>query len=205
MIELYLKGFLLGLGLTSMIGPIFFTLVENSLEQGWKSGLWAGIGMWVSDFLFILFCILAIVPISQMMTGETERALQTGAGIFFLAFGIILYKKRKSPVGEEDIDTQKEVLMAWLKGFTVNTLNPFTFLFWTGSTLALLTGVDGWKTSLPFYFGVMTSVIAGDLAKVFLAARIRRKVNESGLEKLRKISGIGFLLFGLWLLFRFLF
>jgi threonine/homoserine/homoserine lactone efflux protein len=43
----------LGLVLCLMVGPLFFTLVQTGVEEGLRAGTMVGLGIWVSDLLYI--------------------------------------------------------------------------------------------------------------------------------------------------------
>ena len=53
MLEFLLKGLSYGVVLSFLVGPIVFTLLQASLERGIKIALSVGLGVWISDFLFI--------------------------------------------------------------------------------------------------------------------------------------------------------
>ena len=49
-----LQGIQTGLVLCIMLGPIFFALVQAGVERGMRAGLMVGLGIWISDLIFIL-------------------------------------------------------------------------------------------------------------------------------------------------------
>jgi threonine/homoserine/homoserine lactone efflux protein len=197
--ELLIQGALLGILLTSMVGPIFAALVETSIERGRVHGFWVGLGIWTSDFMFISICLLAIVPVTNMFDPSMESSIRIAAGGFFILFGLWFIFKRSAIPDFDRIPTPKELAAAWTKGFLVNTLNPFTFLFWFGTTISLLGQSTGKDLSHLFYIGVMAVVIPGDLLKVFLADKLRHKLTVKKFTRLRWLAGLAFALFGAWL------
>ncbi|MEN9414305.1 MAG: hypothetical protein RLZ62_609, partial [Bacteroidota bacterium] len=48
-----LKGVLLGISLSFMVGPLLFSVVEASIVRGFRAGMAVAAGIWSSDFLFI--------------------------------------------------------------------------------------------------------------------------------------------------------
>ena len=50
------SGILLGLTLSILTGPILFTIIQTSIEEGFRAGITVASGIWISDLLFI-FCI----------------------------------------------------------------------------------------------------------------------------------------------------
>ena len=57
----FFEGLFFGLLLSVMIGPVFFTLLQTSLEQGFYRGLFVAIGASMSDLLIITGCFLGYV------------------------------------------------------------------------------------------------------------------------------------------------
>jgi threonine/homoserine/homoserine lactone efflux protein len=94
----------------------------------------------------------------------------------------------------------------WLKGFLINTINPFTFFFWIGVTgillkrQALQPAEAGW-----FYAGLFGTIMATDCAKVALAKYIRRWLSPGTVIFIRKAAGATLLVFGIVLFVRALY
>ena len=80
----FLNGVFFGLALAVLLGPIFFALIQAGLERGFRAGLAIGIGIWVSDFLFI-FAVYHSVSRIVAITEIDGFELWTG-----VAGGIIL-------------------------------------------------------------------------------------------------------------------
>jgi threonine/homoserine/homoserine lactone efflux protein len=91
----------------------------------------------------------------------------------------------------------------WLKGFLINTVNPFTFFFWLGVSATLFT-----KQALQpdqaqcFYGGLFGTIICTDCTKIGLAKFIRRWLKPNNILLLRKVAGVILLIFGTVLLVR---
>ena len=54
MIEAILKGFALGLLLVISVGPVVFTIIKQSLNNGHVGGFSFVAGVWVSDFILVI-------------------------------------------------------------------------------------------------------------------------------------------------------
>ena len=54
MVEALVMGLMLGLTLVLSVGPVIFTVIKQSLTNGYKGGFSFIVGVWVSDFLLIL-------------------------------------------------------------------------------------------------------------------------------------------------------
>ena len=52
MINEYLNAILLGFGLSFMVGPVFFTLLETSITRGFRAALSFDLGFILADIMF---------------------------------------------------------------------------------------------------------------------------------------------------------
>ena len=112
----------------------------------------------------------------------------------------------KPPVIESMEDKairQNSYLSLWLKGFLLNTINPFTFFFWIGvSGLVFTNGNPSNTEAMYFYGGLIGTLVVTDTVKVALAKLIRRWLKPHYILWLRRIVGIVFIIFGVVLLIR---
>ena len=90
----------------------------------------------------------------------------------------------------------KGPLALWIKGFLINTINPFTVFFWASvmTTVVLEREYDGRQASL-FFGGILAMIVFTDSLKVFLAKKIRHKLTSRHLWWVRRISGIALIVF----------
>ena len=204
--QLLTNGLLLGLMLTIMVGPIMIALVQTSFENGWKSGIRVGMGIWLSDLLFIAACYIGIKQVRDLtnLPGFTFWVGIIG-GVILFSFGIGLLLKHSTPqeIADQVEEMHLEKFNAWMRGFLINTVNPFTFIFWTTVSLTVLANeTERLSSAFLFYGGIMFVVIIGDAMKVFLAEKIRHWLTPKHIHQIRLVSGIAFLLFGVAMVIR---
>jgi threonine/homoserine/homoserine lactone efflux protein len=205
------EGIKIGLILCCLIGPIFFAIIQASVEEGARAGTMVGFGIWISDFLFIAAVYLGLAYISQVASSE-KFALYLGIGgsitlsIFGIGAIVTAPKVGDRPQWASYTPKKSSYLSHWLKGFLINTINPFTFFFWIGvASTVVVDGELNDREALLFFSGVLGTIIITDMAKVLLAKRIRRSLRPIHLLWLRRISGGALIVFGLVLLVRVLF
>lgn len=210
--QAFLNGISWGLFLSILIGPIFFALIQAAIEKGFRAGLMVGLGIWFSDLLFIA---LIYWGISSVIAWTEWDGFKPTIGIFgglvLIAFGVGTLWTKSSPVlldkKEKNTSTAKTTsyLSLWLKGFLVNTINPFTLLFWIGllSSIAGKPNFDNTQ-ALFFFSGILGTIIFTDSIKIALAKFIRQWMTLHHILWMRRISGLAFLLFGLVMIVRVL-
>ncbi|MEM1124318.1 MAG: LysE family transporter, partial [Bacteroidota bacterium] len=82
------KGIVVGLALAILVGPILFSLIQRSIEQGMKAGFWVALGIWVSDILFIVGIILGVAHIKELVTSPYfEPILGLLGGFVLISIG----------------------------------------------------------------------------------------------------------------------
>lgn len=207
----FLDGIKYGFLLAIMLGPIFFALIQAGVERGFRSGAMVGLGIWISDALFILAVIFGI-HILQAITNWPGFELTFGivGAIILVLAGIGTVAKRPAPIAVEAAERNKKIeaktyLGLWVKGFLINTINPFTFFFWIGMAGIVVAGERYDTTGVyAFFTGIFFTIVVTDILKVLLAKSIRKSLQYKHVVWLRKISGVALVVFGVMLLLRVL-
>lgn len=197
----------MGLALSILVGPILFALMQTSLDRGVKSGLLVGLGIWMSDVLFITAIFWGMAYIQNVIAlpnFEFYGGVIGGAILIAVGIGMLLNNQVDRKLAEKSTKAKtKDGFGLWMKGFLINTVNPFTVFFWVG----IVSTRVGDKTLLfenegLFFIGLMGTVILMDTIKVILAGRVRDSLTDELILRLRKITGIILLIFGVVLIFR---
>ncbi len=199
-----IEGVALGLMLTIMLGPILIALIQTSLENGGSAGLAVGLGIWVSDFLIIASSYFALNLIGDVVQGGSFRFwLGLIGGLVLIAFGIGAFLKKVKIGPEKKYFSAKNYAGFWVKGFLVNTINPFTFIFWLGviSTYVIARKITGTQ-ALIFLGAIMFTIITTDSLKILLAKKIKAKMQSHQLQWFNRIAGVGLFIFGIYLIYR---
>ena len=198
------NGIQIGLMLTLIIGPIFFTLIQTGIEQGFRAGVIVGIGIWMSDAMFILMSYLGLAHLNQFLE-DPGIILWMGiiGGCVLMVFGVVTFKTIPKSITVSSKRKSLTILGFWMKGFLINTLNPFTFLFWITVTSAGVIQKNLFANeAFVFFCGIIGTIMITDSLKVLLAKRIRHWLNARHIALLRKISGIALFVFGVIILVR---
>lgn len=202
MLAYLLKGIGYGLVLSILIGPIFFALLQAGIEKGIKIGIAVGFGIWISDFLYILIAYSGLNWISNL-TGSPNFKFYIGTigGVILIAFaiGTLLDKK---PVNKTEKINQSGFLAHAMKGFLINTVNPFTVLFWVAMSSEVWTSEPSTMQAVFFFGGISGIIILTDIIKVILAKKISKYLKLNYILIFRKIVGAVLLISGIVLIYR---
>ena len=205
----FINGLFFGLTLTVLLGPIFFALIQAGLERGFRAGLAMGIGIWVSDILFIVAVykgVSHIVAITQIEGFELWVGIAGGIILLLIGLLTLLSKPPKMEIIKQSKKKQTaSYLVLWVKGFLINTINPFTFFFWISvMTAVVLKNEYSFQESGQFFTGIILVIVFTDLLKVYLAKFISSKLKPIHILWMRRVSGGALVAFGIILIVRVL-
>lgn len=197
------QGILLGLSLSILAGPMLFILIQLGIEKGFRAGITAGLGVWMSDALYIFtayFGIAYLMQITQWQGFQLWASILGGLVLIIIGASTLLSKPIQRQRAKGHLPAHNW-LGYWMKGFLVNTLNPFTAFFWIG----VMTTVSASTPLLPsqalLFFGTIIGVIIiTDILKVLLAKNLQSTMKMSYLLILRRVSGTALVVFGIILM-----
>ncbi|MCB9317629.1 MAG: LysE family transporter, partial [Lewinellaceae bacterium] len=185
-----LEGALLGLSLSFMVGPLLFAIVQASLERGFRAGFALAAGIWTSDILYITLVYHGVDALATL-TALPHFRLWAGllGGAVLVIFGLGAFLQRRLPNTDTHHTTADRVLDVldgpeapgvehnwmrwgypgyWIRGFLLNTINPFTVFFWLGIASAVIVP-NQWtpNETLGFFTGMLITLIATDTLKAY--------------------------------------
>jgi threonine/homoserine/homoserine lactone efflux protein len=200
MLDALIKGLLLGFWLAISVGPIVFTVIKQSLDHGWRGGMAFILGIFAIDLFLVICCnafshFFTILLDYKKPLGIAGSILLTGAGIYYLFFKKV-----------QTVSQGKEIVVSghgyyvrlFLTGAIMNLLNPGIIAVWFSTATAFVMYTFKQRA---FIFGVALFIaLSADVAKVFLADKLRRKLTLGNMQRINKINGFIILGFGIVLL-----
>ncbi len=201
--EILLNGLKMGLVLAVLIGPVFFTIIQTSVERGFWSGVLVSLGVSVSDILYVGVCYFGLVQFIH--DPEFKVYLAYAGGAILVLFGLYhAIVKSRRPLRTLDAANERSGYRYFIKGFVINALSPMVPVFWIGaiSVASLDFGYTQGFEFLFFFCVVLATVLATDLIKAYLADKLRRLVTQRLMMILNIVVGICLFAFGikLWLM-----
>ena len=202
MTEAIRDGFFVGLALTFLIGPVFFLLLSTSINKGFQPGALIATGVMISDAVYILISYFG----SALLTGNDQYNYIFGftGGAILIVFGAVNFFKKPAVNKEDDVSfiSKKDLFHFMLKGFAMNSFNPFVLIFWLG--IASSIAVKHYDTLLTFLFysAVLATVLSTDLLKVYLANKLQKIITVPFLIWMNRISGAALVVFGIRILLK---
>lgn len=197
--EAVLKGLALGFVLALSVGPIIFTIIKQSLNNGHKGGFSFVVGVWLSDIILVVGANALTSLVNALLEHKKIIAL-CGSG-FLTAMGIyfVFFKKvhLASDADGKDVRFRKrDMARIFASGFLINTLNPGVILFWLANA-TLLAPTHTMQQRIVIFSVCLLINMGADVAKVLLAGKLRSKLTLRTLTIVNKISGTILIGFGI--------
>jgi threonine/homoserine/homoserine lactone efflux protein len=198
------NGIPLGIFLSFMIGPVFFVLLETSITKGFRAALFFDLGVILADVFFIGVAYLGSYRLIQSL--KDDPALFIFGGIIMVTYGIITYfklrKAHKDEAEEEVVELiKKDYLSLFIKGFLLNFINIGVLGFWLMIIITFVPKLHMDVSNVVWFFTtVILTYIATDIGKILLAKQLRNKLTTPNIIKIKKVSSILMVIFGVFLL-----
>jgi threonine/homoserine/homoserine lactone efflux protein len=203
------QGIYFGLLLAILVGPLLVALVQASLEQGTKAGFVVGLGIWVSDFSYIVSVYFGIRYVNQLINWPGfELTLGLIGAVVLLGAGISTLLTPPPQLDDPNpaLHEKKDTVALWSKGFFINTFNPFTVFFWVSvMTGVVLKNEYTHHQSFLFFAGLFGTVVFTDCLKILLAKVIRHRLTTRHLWWIRRVAGLALIVFAIALAIRVIF
>lgn len=200
MIEVLLKGITIGLLLSISVGPALFSVIKQSLNNGHRGGMAFAFGVSASDIALVLLAnvfteLFLSLRVYEKQIGIAGSILLISIGVFFLFFK----KVKVNELGKQVFKrSNRHLVKIWFSGFFMNLLNPGVIIFWITISTSLITYSIRNKTII--YTTCLIIVLLADIAKVFMAGKIRNRLTPHNIHILNRINGIILVIFGLVLI-----
>jgi len=197
MVEALLKGLTCGVWLSLSVGPVLFSIIKQSLNNGHKGGMAFVFGVSLSDILLVLISTI----FTQLFRTLTDYIVEIGIGgcIFLVSLGIYYFFFKKTKVkdaSEPAIKFRKrDYAKIFLSGFLMNSLNPAVFLIWIAASTG--TVENTLQERVVFFTTCLVFVLGSDIAKVFLAVKIRNRLTPRNIHIIGKVNGLILMVLGL--------
>ncbi|HEY6503284.1 MAG TPA: LysE family transporter [Chitinophagaceae bacterium] len=200
MLEALLKGITFGLLLSISVGPVLFSIIKQSLNNGHKGGMAFILGVSASDITLVLISNIFTELFRSISSYKTE--IGVGGCIFLVSLGIyfMFFKKVKvNEAGQQVFQFRKmDYAKTFLSGYLMNTLNPSVFIFWIYASTAVINHTVNQR--IVVFITCLVWMLSTDILKVFLAGKIRNRLTPHNIHILNRINGLILIVFGVALI-----
>jgi threonine/homoserine/homoserine lactone efflux protein len=197
-----ISGITLGLILAISVGPVIFTIIKQSLNNGREGGFSFIAGVWLSDIILVVVSNAFSELVTSLL--EYRQLLGLIGSVFLMTMGVfyVFFKKIKLQANAEGTVLRfrkRDMAKIFSSGFLINTLNPNVFLFWLGTATAFASKYSFNERVLIFAVCLALN-IAADIFKVLMAGKLRKRLTLHNMAVINKVSGSILIAFGIALL-----
>ena len=196
-------GLILGITLATLFGfgPALLALVQTSINRGFKAAVSLAFGVFLSDLFLVLLSFEGVIQVVEQPKNKLIFGIVSG--LILIVFGIITYIRKPKTKAEEIIIKDPKTITYILKGFFLNVANPFIWIFWMGTMVAVTSNYEKDEQAILTMFTVtLATVFLSDTLKSYLAGKLKPLLTERLLTLINSIAGIGLMLFGIALMIR---
>lgn len=193
------SGFLVGFLMCISFGTVFFALIQNSIDNGYISGIKISIGGILSDIMFILIALFgaSFLPEIQHFTS----ILMSVGGFLLIVMGIVSWSK-KSP----KLLYPETKIGDWLYyiglGFMLNSINPINFVIWATAATSIK-DFDNVNT-FAYFCGSLSAVFLTQFIICYYAVVLQKHFTPKLILWINRTAGTVFAIGGFVLLYKVL-
>lgn len=200
------KGLALGFLLAISVGPVIFSIIKQSINNGTRGGLSFILGVASSDITLVLISNVFTELFNRLL--KFERIIGVGGSVLLIIIGVYFLFFKKVKVADDGLSPHHylkvaDYLKIFFAGYFMNTLNPGVIAFWfTWATAFAAMTIDD---RLVLFATCLAVVFAADLLKVFLAGKLRSRLTATVIHRINQLSGLILIVFGVVLIIGLLF
>jgi len=191
------QGLLVGMGLSLMLGTVFFSLIQNSISYGARTGIYISLGVIVCDVIFISLALLS-VGFAKFLA-EYEKAVSIGGGTVLVIMGAGAYIKAGASKQARDFaEKPNSATYYFINGFLLNAVNPVNFFSWLAiSSMLTVRYHYDLNDKVIFFSSSLCSIFMVEVLIAYFASKVKVMATPLVIKRINQFSGLIFIIFGL--------
>ncbi|MFT4734559.1 MAG: L-lysine exporter family protein LysE/ArgO [Arcticibacterium sp.] len=164
-----ITGFFMGFG----FGPVFFSILQSSLEKGWKSGVIIAFGTGLSET--IIATIVFRIFYNQTIP-EISYPLKMVGAVSLLIMAALQWRKKEEK--QENILSGFTGARLFVKGILLTVSNPLNFLIWSGINFHLKSYSFSKAVEAFHLYGLILIIFLSQMTVIFFSHKIKDRLDE---------------------------
>lgn len=197
MLEIIIKGVLIGLCISVPLGPIGMLCIQRTLSRGQKYGIATGLGATTSDLIYTVITLFFLSFVIDFIE-EHRFIIQLVGSLVVGGFGLFIYHSNPATQPKPN-ETLKHTLFGdFVTSFGLTFSNPLVLFV----LIALFARFEfiGNNTTLFVSICGISSILGGAFLwwtlLTFLVSRFKNKMNMRELKLLNQITGVIIIIIG---------
>ena len=202
-VDLVLKGILIGIIASAPMGPVGILCVQRTLNKGRWYGFVTGIGAAASDIIYALITGAGMSFVMDIINNQQNKFwLQLSGSIMLLIFGIICWRSYPTKNMHHSGTNKGTFVHNGVTAFLVTFSNPLIIFLFMGLFAQFAFVIpDHPFEMLIGYISIVAGALIWWFGLTWLVDKIRNIFDESGILIINRVIGSAVILFSLIVLF----
>ncbi|WP_417676136.1 LysE family translocator [Roseibium sp.] len=197
-LEFALIGFVIGVITTAPVGPVNIMAIQHAAQQGFRQGLYVGLGAVVADAIYAAAAIFGVSAVTRFVEGQFDL-IKTAGAILLIVFGLKIMNTHPH-LEREDGSRIKGLWREATAAFFMVLTNPGVVLAY----VAIIGGLGKWRPQPGDHSGALAMVLGVALGAASwwallsaIVTRFSEKMDDHWLDRANRIAGYILIAFGL--------
>ena len=197
MIEIIIKGILIGLCISVPLGPIGMLCIQRTLNRGQKFGIATGLGATASDLVYTLITLFFLSFVIDIIE-HNRMIIQLGGSFVVALFGLYIFRSHPSTQPQPDEPAKHTLFGDFVTSFGLTLSNPLVLFV----LIALFARFEFINSQTTFFLTVcgILSILGGALlwwnTLTYLVSHFRTRLDMRGLKIINRITGVVIIIIG---------
>jgi len=197
MVEIIIKGILIGLCISVPLGPIGMLTIQRTLNRGQKHGIATGLGATTSDLIYTIITLFFLSFVLDFI--EAHRfVIQLVGSLVVTFFGYYIFRTNPATQPRPDETVKHSLPGDFFTSLGLTFSNPLV-LFVLIALFARFEFINNSTTLFVSICGIL-SILGGALLwwslLTYLVSRFKSKLNMRELKLINQITGVIIILIG---------
>ena len=132
MFSVFVNGILTGFLLQIAVGPVFFYILNLSIQRTTVDGLLGVIAVTLTDYFYIFLSVIGAGKLLEK--SRTKTLMGIVSSIVLIIFGVMMIITSDKNVLVNSVNTggESNYMSSFLSSFFLTISSPMTIVFWTG-------------------------------------------------------------------------
>ena len=191
MLELFYTGIIIGILVSSPMGPIGMLCLQRTLSKGQMSGFVSGLGAAVSDLIYAAVTGLFMGLVVNFVEAH-QRPLQIFGSIVLAIFGYYIFQSNPVKNLQRNQESRQTLVQDFVTAFLLTFSNVLIVFLFIGlfARFGFVLPEHSLQMSVSGLVGVFLGAVIWWLFITFIVSLLRRWFNIRSIKVLNKIVGI---------------
>lgn len=191
LMELALKGILIGIIVSAPMGPVGVLTIQRTLNKGRWYGMITGCGAALSDIIYALITGLGMSFVMDLITSPQNKfVLQLSGSILLLVFGIYCFRADPTKKIHHSGKKKGTLIQNGITGFLVTFSNPLIIFLFMACFAQFAFIIPDRPVEMTFgYICIVVGALLWWYGLTWLIDMLREKFSNNGIIIINRIIG----------------